>query len=118
MVIHERKQGEFVMFCRDRDPAKETWDGRRYGIEGAVEHFDADDAYPIDDLEEILPGLMEDRESVYYSIGLNPAFDKHILKCMNDLRAQSRRGARAHARRAPVCARSHPSPPAYASLSA
>lgn len=94
VLIPNRKQGEFVMFCRDRDPAKETWDGRRYGIEGAVEHFDADDAYPIDDLDEILPGLMEDRESVYYSIGLNPAFDKHVLKCVNDLRAQSRRGAR------------------------
>jgi Xaa-Pro aminopeptidase len=95
VLIPGRKQGEFVLFCRDRDPMKETWDGRRYGPEGAVEQFSADDAFPIDDLEDILPGLMESRESVYYSIGLNPAFDKHVLKCVNDLRAQSRRGARA-----------------------
>jgi len=94
VLIPNRKQGEFVLFCRDRDPAKETWDGRRQGIEGAVELFDANDAYPIDDLEEILPGLMEDRESVYYSIGLNPEFDKHVLKCVNDLRSKSRSGAR------------------------
>lgn len=94
VLIPHRKQGEFILFCRDRDPAKETWHGRRYGIEGAIEHFNADDAYPIDDLEEILPGLLEGRESVYYSIGLNPTFDKHVLKCVNDLRAQSRRGAR------------------------
>jgi Xaa-Pro aminopeptidase len=94
VLIPHRQQGEYILFCRDRDPAKETWNGRRYGLEGAVEYFDADDAYPIDDLEDILPGLMEDRESVYYSIGLNPAFDKHVLKCVNDLRAQSRRGAR------------------------
>ena len=94
VLIPNRKQGEFVLFCRDRDPAKETWDGRRYGIEGAVEHFAADNAYPIDDLEEILPRLMEGRESVYYSIGLHPEFDKHILNCVNDLRGQSRRGAR------------------------
>ena len=93
VLIPNRKQGEFILFCRDRDPTKETWDGRRYGTEGAVEHFDADDAFPIDDLEEILPGLMEGRESVYYSIGLNPEFDKHVLKCINDLRHQSRRGA-------------------------
>lgn len=94
VLIPHRKQGEFVMFCRDRDPAKETWDGRRFGMEGAIKHFGADDAYPIDDLEDILPGLMEDRESVYYSIGLNPGFDKHVLKCVNNLRTQSRRGAR------------------------
>jgi len=95
VLIPNRKQGEYVLFCRDRDPMKETWNGRRHGMEGAVEAFGADDAYPIDDLEDILPGLMEDRESVYYSIGLNPDFDKHVLKCVNDLRAQSRRGARA-----------------------
>jgi Xaa-Pro aminopeptidase len=94
VLIPNRKHGEFVLFCRDRDPMKETWDGRRYGPEGAVEHFSADDAFPIDDMEDILPGLMEGRESVYYSIGLNPTFDKHVLKCVNDLRAQSRRGAR------------------------
>jgi Xaa-Pro aminopeptidase len=95
VLIPGRPQGEYIMFCRDRDPAKETWDGRRYGPEGCVEFFGADDAYPIDDLEDILPGLMEDRESVYYTIGLNPSFDKHVLKCVNDLRSQSRRGARA-----------------------
>lgn len=94
VLIPNRKQGEFILFCRDRDITKETWNGRRYGPEGAVEHFSADAAFPIEDLEEILPGLMEDRESVYYSIGLNPEFDKHVLKCVNDLRAQSRRGAR------------------------
>jgi Xaa-Pro aminopeptidase len=95
VLVPGRKQGEYVLFCRDRDLKKETWNGRRFGPEGAVEHFAADDAYSIDDLEEILPGLMENRESVYYSIGLNPTFDKHVLKCVNDLRAQSRRGTRA-----------------------
>lgn len=95
VLIPNRKQGEFVLFCRDRDPAKETWDGRRYGMDGAIEHFDVDSAYSINELEDILPSLMEGRESVYYSIGLNPQFDQHVLKCVNDLRAQSRRGARA-----------------------
>ena len=95
VLIPNRKQGEFVLFCRDRDPAKETWEGRRNGMEGAVENFNANDAYPIEDLEEILPGLMEGRESVYYSIGLNPSFDTHVLKCVNSLRSKSRSGGRA-----------------------
>ncbi|MCG6938137.1 MAG: Xaa-Pro aminopeptidase [Gammaproteobacteria bacterium] len=94
VLIPNRKQGEFVLFCRDRDPVKETWNGRRYGMEGAVEQFGANEAYAIDRLEEILPGLMESCESVYYSIGLNPQFDRHVLKCVNDLRGMSRRGVR------------------------
>ena len=60
VLVPNRKQGEYVLFCRDRDVKKETWNGRRFGPEGAVEHFAADEAYPIDDLEEILP----DRKSV------------------------------------------------------
>lgn len=95
VLVPNRKQGEYILFCRDRDVTKEIWNGRRFGPDGAVEHFAADAAFPIDDLEEILPGLMEGRESVYYSIGLNLEFDKHVLKCVNDLRKQSRRGARA-----------------------
>jgi len=95
VLIPGRKQGEYVLFCRERDPKKETWNGRRFGPEGVVEHFCANEAYSIDSLEEILPGLMENRESVYFSIGLNPTFDKHVLNCVNELRSQSRRGTRA-----------------------
>ena len=87
-----RKQGQYILFCRERDKKKETWDGRRYGPEGAVEYFDADDAFPITDLEDILPGLMEHCESVYYTIGLNPEFDKHVMNCVNSLRSKSRGG--------------------------
>ena len=87
-----RKQGQYILFCRDRDRKKETWDGRRYGPEGAVEHFGADDAFPITDMEDILPGLMENCESVYYTIGLNPEFDKHVMNCVNNLRSKSRGG--------------------------
>ena len=92
VLIPGRKTGEYILFCRERDKIKETWNGHRYGPEGAVEHFAADDAYPIEDLEEILPGLMEHSESVYYTIGLNPEFDKHVLNCVNSLRKKSRGG--------------------------
>ncbi|MDH5710255.1 MAG: Xaa-Pro aminopeptidase [Gammaproteobacteria bacterium] len=92
VLIPGRKQAQYILFCRERDKVKEIWNGYRYGPEGAIEHFGADDAYPIDDLEEILPGLMEHCESVYYTIGLNPEFDKHVMNCVNSLRKNSRRG--------------------------
>lgn len=95
VLIPGRKQGPYVLFCRERDPKKETWNGYRYGPEGAVEHFGADDAYPIDDLEDVLPGLMEHCESVHYTIGLNPEFDKHVMNCVNSLRRGSRGGVHA-----------------------
>ncbi|MDH5613096.1 MAG: Xaa-Pro aminopeptidase [Gammaproteobacteria bacterium] len=95
VLVPGRKGGEYILFCRERDKVKEIWNGFRYGPEGAVEHFGADDAFPIEDLEDILPGLMEHCDSVYYTIGLNPEFDKHVMNCVNSLRRGARRGIHA-----------------------
>ncbi len=95
VLVPGRKQAQYILFCRERDKVKETWNGYRYGPEGAVEHFDADDAFPIEDMDDILPGLMEHYESVYYTIGLNPEFDKHVMGCVNSLRKGSRGGVHA-----------------------
>ena len=52
-----RKSGEFILFCRSRNRAREQWDGVRAGTDGAIHDFAADDAFPIDDIDDILPGL-------------------------------------------------------------
>jgi Xaa-Pro aminopeptidase len=95
VLVPGRKDAEYILFCRERDKVKEIWNGYRYGPEGAVEHFAADDAFPIEDLEDILPGLMEHCASVYYTIGLNPEFDKQVMNCVNSLRRGSRGGMQA-----------------------
>ena len=35
------EKDKFVLFVRPRDPERETWDGRRAGVEGAVKDFGA-----------------------------------------------------------------------------
>ncbi|MGM0563108.1 MAG: Xaa-Pro aminopeptidase [Pseudomonadota bacterium] len=95
VLIPGREQGEFILFCRERDPEKETWDGLRAGQEGAVNEYGADDAFPITDIDDILPGLMENRERVYYTMGRNPVFDKHMMDWLNRVRSGARRGVRA-----------------------
>jgi Xaa-Pro aminopeptidase len=94
ILIPGRKAGEFVLFCRNRDPARETWDGYRAGPEGAVRDYGAEDAFPIEDMNEILPGLIEPCESVYYTMGVSPEFDRRMLGWLNELRAGARGGAR------------------------
>ena len=59
VLVPGRGHAEYILFCRDRDPVAEAWDGPRAGTDGAVEEFGADDAFPISDIDEILPGLME-----------------------------------------------------------
>lgn len=93
VLIPGRPHGEYVMFCREKDEEKEIWDGYRAGPEGACQKFAADDAFPIDDLDEILPGLMESRERVYYAMGKNSAFDQQVMSWVNSIRSKVRSGA-------------------------
>ena len=88
VLIPGRSHGEYIVFCRERDPVRETWDGRRAGPEGAVERYGADDAFPIADIDDILPGLIEQCERVYYTMGIHPEFDGRLMGWVNTLRSQ------------------------------
>ena len=92
VFVPGREQGEYVLFVRDRDPVRETWDGRRAGPEGAVSDFGADCAFPIADIDEILPGLMENRAKVFYTVGADRDFDQRVVGWVNGLRASARHG--------------------------
>ena len=93
VLVPGRAHGETVLFCRERDPEREGWDGPRHGPEGAVDRFGLDDAYPIEDLDEILPGLLEGRTRVYYHFGRDTEFDLKLIGWLNRVRAQVRSGA-------------------------
>jgi Xaa-Pro aminopeptidase len=92
VLVPGRSAGEYLLFVRERDPAREIWDGRRAGPEGAKRDFGADDAFPMADLDDILPGLMENRAKVFYTMGVNRDFDQRVLGWVNGLRAQVRHG--------------------------
>ncbi len=92
VLIPGREHGEYILFCRERDPVRETWDGRRAGTEGAIAEFGADDAFPMSDIDDILPGLVERCERVYYTMGVHPDFDQRLMGWVNELRAQAGKG--------------------------
>lgn len=87
-----RESGEYVLFCRDRNKERELWDGSRAGPDGAVGDYDADDAFPIDDIDDILPGIMESRNCVYYTMGVYADFDARITEWVKSLRGRGLAG--------------------------
>ncbi len=92
VLIPGRAHGEFLLFCREKDPEMETWHGRRAGLEGAQELYGADDAFPMADIDEILPGLLENKDRVYYTMGAHRDFDRQVMDWINTLRKKSRAG--------------------------
>jgi len=95
VIMPDRPGCEFVLFCRTRDPKMEIWDGRRAGLEGACDVYGADDAYPIEDMDDILPGMLEDNERIFYNMGNDPVFDQRVLGWVNEIRGMVRAGVHA-----------------------
>jgi Xaa-Pro aminopeptidase len=95
VLIPDRLHGEYVLFCREHDPKKETWDGKRAGLEGACKIYGADDAFPIEDMDDILPNMLEDRERIFYTMGHDAVFDQRVLGWVNEVRDKARTGVNA-----------------------
>jgi Xaa-Pro aminopeptidase len=89
-----RGRSEFILFCRERDAVAETWSGRRAGQQGAIERYGADDAFPIGDIDDILPGLIEHHERVFYTMGAQPDFDQRVIGWVSQIRRRARGGSR------------------------
>jgi Xaa-Pro aminopeptidase len=84
-----------MLFCRERDPEREVWDGFRYGPEAARETFGFDEAHSITQLDALMPGLLADCGVVYCHLGADSAWDARLMGWVNEVRAQARRGVTA-----------------------
>jgi Xaa-Pro aminopeptidase len=82
-LVPGRSEGEFIIFCQERDKIKEQWEGKRNGPEGAMSDFNAHDAYPIEDIDEILPALLKSKKYIYYPMYRDSDFDTKINSWMN-----------------------------------
>ena len=58
VFIPEREQGEYTLCCREFDEKNALWEGAHAGLEGAIAHCEANDAFLIDDWADILLGLV------------------------------------------------------------
>jgi len=81
------RENEAILFCRERDLQAERLHGVRIGPEGAVKHYGMQDAFPVEDIDDILPGMLEGRERLYCHFGAEPEFDARLLRWMRRLRS-------------------------------
>lgn len=92
-LIPGREQGEVVLFCQEKDKTRELWTGILMGPEQAIAQLKISDAFPICDIDDILPGLIEGRQRVYYSMGKDPRFDQRVMDWVKIIRGKARQGA-------------------------
>ena len=95
LVMVAGPESRSILFCREKHPERELWEGFRYGPEGARKAFGFDDAQPFAALDEALPKLMANQPALFYAPGLDPAWDVRILRWLNEVRAHARTGVTA-----------------------
>ncbi|HEY8078370.1 MAG TPA: aminopeptidase P N-terminal domain-containing protein [Labilithrix sp.] len=92
VLVMDTADRKSTMFVRPRDPDREIWDGPRYGVDGAKEHFEADEAFTIDKLEGELPRLFTNKKRLYYRLGQNRSMDDKVLEAIDRTRARAKLG--------------------------
>lgn len=93
VLAPDRPEGEFILFCRERNKDKEIWEGIMAGPEGAKKDFAADESFTIEQADKQLPKLMDGCQKIYYPVGQNAAFDAQVIAWLNTVRAKARAGA-------------------------
>lgn len=97
VVLIAGDKPQSILFCRDKDPEKEVWDGFRHGPAAARETFGFDAAYPIGQMDEKLSELLAGQPVLHYSMGHDPEWDDRLVAALNVVRANVRNGAHAPA---------------------
>ena len=103
LVIVAGDSARSILFCRERDPEREIWDGFRFGPDAARSAFGVDEAHPIADLDKMLPDLLANREAIYSPIGADAAWDTRVNGWINQVRARVRSGVTAPREIRDVC---------------
>ena len=99
-VIETNENGEeytYSLFCRERNREMEIWNGYRAGVDGAVDDYDADEAYAIDLLDEEIIEKLLNKEKLFYRIGQRAEFDARVAKWIVQANGESRKGTTAPA---------------------
>ena len=102
VFIPGRSQGEYILFCREFDEKKALWEGAHAGLEGAIKHYAADDSFPIDDIDDIVSGMLENKTKVFYPMGRDTDLDHSLQEWIRHIRSQSRSGVVAPAELASI----------------
>ncbi|MGB8484606.1 MAG: Xaa-Pro aminopeptidase [Acinetobacter bohemicus] len=87
----------YSLFCRERDREMEIWHGYRAGVDGAVEDYDADEAYAIDLLDEEIIEKLLNKQKLFYRMGQQADFDARVAKWIAEANGESRKGTSAPA---------------------
>ena len=90
VLVLDASLGRSLLFCREKKPEREIWEGRCIGPDAVCERYGFDEAYAIEELAERLPTLLKGQQTLWYGLGRNAAFEHEIQRALNRARSSAR----------------------------
>jgi len=85
------EEDRFVLFVPPREPDVEVWTGVRLGVEGALDRLGVEAAYPIGELAQRLPGLLEGADRIFVRMGEDAEIDRLVTQTLQKARSRAGR---------------------------
>ena len=79
VLAPHHEEHKFILFVQPKDIKKEVWSGYVTGVDAAKEKYGADEAYPINELDEKLPQYLINADKIYYRLGRDIPFNETVL---------------------------------------
>ena len=79
-VMLLKSDGTAYIFCRNKNPELEKWDGFMWGYQAAADEFNFDDGFNINDIDQLAPQIINGTSTVYALVGKNKDFDQQVIK--------------------------------------
>ncbi|AVR94911.1 Xaa-Pro aminopeptidase [Pseudoduganella armeniaca] len=89
------RAAQAILFCREKNPEREIWDGLRYGPAAAREAFGFDAAFPVDALDAQMATLLADVPAIYCKLARDERLDAQLRRWLDSVRRQGRSGIQA-----------------------
>ena len=94
LVFRPGMEPESTLFVRDKDPARETWEGFRYGPAAAKSEFGMGETHLMSEFESKFVGLLKGCDRLYYRFGTDQLRDLRMLALMDRVRETHGRSGR------------------------
>ena len=96
LVLIAGDTNQSILFCEEKNPEVELWNGKRWGPQAAAEHFSFDQAYDVAEIDQRMPELLLGHTQLLTP--LSSFSNQQLLKKIHDwvgLAQRNTRGARA-----------------------
>ena len=80
LLLKTEQAEKAIIFLRPQDPFRETWNGRRLGVERAPQQLNVNEAYSIEEFSAVLPKILKNLTALYHVPEIHTWGDKLVTE--------------------------------------